>query len=214
MNAYAVPLVGASVALTFPEPYGNVEVPQIYRVVAVRPRQLVLWPHGQTGGAVPPPGVPCLVAPADGPGGSSCEAEVVSSGGSRLVVDIAPDPRQHPRYRRPCRVRLEVPGSGLGVVAAVLEDISAGGMRVHTTVLLPLDSRVFVSVLLAETQPILAIAQVRGVYRGAGPDSVVARLQFTMMPPTHAARLAALLEWPLIELEGDDLAPTEVVGRS
>jgi hypothetical protein len=85
-------------------------------------------------------------------------------------------------------------------------------MRAYTAALLPLDSRVFVSVLPAETQPTRAIARVGGVYRGTGNDSVVTRLQFALMPPTRAARLATLLESPVLEADDNDLALREAVG--
>jgi len=199
MSLYAIPAVGTAVLVTLAEPYGSADAPVPYRVSDVRDRQLTL--HGDLQSIAPRPsaGVPCLVGSLDGGRGGTCEALVVGSSASMLIVDVARDPRQHPRYRRPSKVRLEVPGAQLGVVEGVLEDISAGGIRVRTTVPLPADQRVFVSVLLADTNPILALAEVRGVLRDThGPDFVV-RLQFTVMAPTHQARLALLLEWPIEE---------------
>ena len=209
MSQYKLPEVGAPVLVTLPRPYGRADAISRYTVADVRERQLTLRSEQPSVDPAPPPGVPCLVG-AMMPGGrrSSCEAVVVASGVSMLIVDVARDPRQHPRYRRPCKVTLEVPDMGLGVVEGVLEDLSAGGMRVHCPALLPLDHRVFVSILLSDTQPILAIGEVRGVDRGDGAGDLVARVQFTMMSPSHRTRLATLLEWPVEDEDGGPVAPS------
>ncbi|HVM67207.1 MAG TPA: PilZ domain-containing protein [Acidimicrobiales bacterium] len=199
MTSYAVPSVGAAVLVTLAEPYGSVDAPVPYRVSDVRDRQLTLHGDLQSGEPRPPAGVPCLVGSLEGTRGDTCEALVVGSGASMLIVDVARDPRQHPRYRRPSKVKLEVPGFQLGVVEGILEDISTGGIRVRTPVSLPLDQRAFVSILLADAHPILAIGEVRGVQRDDHGQGFVVRLQFTVMAPTHQARLALLLEWPIEE---------------
>lgn len=203
MKHYATPAIHTSVLVTLPQPYGDAGSPTSYRVAEVRDRQVVLHSEGRSGEPRPLAGVPCLVRSELGGRRSSCEALVVASTTSVLIVDVARDPRQHPRYRRPCTVRLEVPDTDLGVVEGVLEDMSAGGMRVHTPALLPVDSRVFVSIMPADTQPILAIAEVRGLHHAERPDDLVARLEFTLMAPSHQARLAMLLEWPIDEQSAD-----------
>jgi c-di-GMP-binding flagellar brake protein YcgR len=117
-----------------------------------------------------------------------------------LVVDVDPDPRRHPRYGVACKVGLEVPGTELGAFAGILEDLSAGGMRVRTPVQLSPDQRVFVSIELPEAPPIQALAEVRGMHHRGSDDEFVARLQFTFMSSLHQGRLEALLEWPAAEL--------------
>jgi hypothetical protein len=199
MAHYVIPAAGTAVLVTLAEPYGNVDAPVPYRVSDVRERQLTLHGDLQSDAPRPPAGVPCLIGSVDGGRGATCEALVVTASASMLIVDVARDPRQHPRYRRPCKVRLEAPGAQLGVVEGVLEDISSGGIRVRTPVSLPLDHRVFISILLADTYPILAIGEVRGAHLEGGPRDFVVRLQFTVMAPTHQARLALLLEWPIEE---------------
>jgi hypothetical protein len=196
---YTIPTAGTAVLVTLAEPYGDVDAPIPYRVSDVRDRQLTLHGDLQSGAPRPPAGVPCLIGSVDGGRGSTCEGLVVIASNSMLIVDVARDPRQHPRYRRPCKVRLEVPGADLGVVEGVLEDISTGGIRVRTDVSVPVDHRVFVSVLLADTYPILAIGEVRGEQLDTFAQQFVIRLQFTTMAPTHQARLALLLEWPIEE---------------
>ncbi|HZQ88240.1 MAG TPA: PilZ domain-containing protein [Acidimicrobiales bacterium] len=200
MNYRTLPAAGTLVLVTLPHPYARVDAPARYTVADVRGRQLTLLCEEQFGAPDPPSGVPCLVGTIDIDGRrSSCEAVVVASGASMVIVDVVPDPRQHPRYRRACKVRLEVPDSDLGVIDGVLEDLSAGGLRVHSPVVIPVDQRVFVSVLFADTHGVLAIAEVRGVQRGRTEGDFVMRLQFTLMAPSHRARLAALLEWPVVE---------------
>jgi hypothetical protein len=200
MNYRTLPAAGTPVLVTLPQPYARVEAPARYTVADVRGRQLTLLCVEEFGAPDPPAGVPCLVGSIDAAGRrSSCEAVVVASGASMVILDVMPDPRQHPRYRRACKVRIEVPESDFGVLEGVLEDLSAGGLRVHCPVFLPVDRRVFVSVLFAETQAVLAIAEVRGVQRGRRDGDLIARLQFTLMAPSHRARLAALLEWPVVE---------------
>jgi PilZ domain len=197
LNHYAIPPAGVPVHVTFPQPYGGGDWPVPYRVSGVSARQMTLWPVALVPEPKAPSGTPCLIGSTFGGRESLCEGVVVTSGPSTLVVDVARDPRRHPRYKRACKVRLEVPGRGLGVIEAELEDISTGGMRVRTPVPLPLDARVFVAVLLADTEPILAIAEVRGAHAGRAPNDRIARLQFTVMSPSHHARLATLLEWPV-----------------
>jgi hypothetical protein len=197
MSYYTIPPSGAPVLVTLAHPYGDVDAPVPYRVADVRDRQLTLQSDVACAEPRPGAGVPCLVVAEDGGRGKTLEAVVVVAGSSMLIVDVGRDPRQHPRYRRPCKVRMEVPGAGLGVVEGVLEDISAGGARVRTPMPLPVDRRVFVSIVLADTQPILGIAEVRGLQRDRRNQELVARLQFTVMAPTHQARLALLLEWPI-----------------
>ena len=199
MAPYMIPTAGSAVLVTLAEPYGSVDAPVPYRVSDVRDRQLTLHGDLQTDVPRPPAGVPCLIGAVNGGRGSTCEGLVVISSNSMLIVDVARDPRQHPRYRRPCKVRLEVPGAQLGVVEGVLEDISTGGIRVRTAVPVPVDHRVFVSVLLADTFPILAIGEVRSEQLDTATSEFVHRLQFTTMAPTHQARLALLLEWPIEE---------------
>jgi PilZ domain len=199
MTHYAIPAVGTAVVVTLAEPYGGVDAPVPYRVSDVRERQLTLLADAPSDAPCPAAGVPCLIGSVGGGRGSTCEALIVTSSASMLIVDVARDPRQHPRYRRPCKVKLEVPGAALGVVEGVLEDISAGGIRVRTHVSIQLDQRVFVSVLLADTHPILALGEVRGVQHDGGSRNFIVRLQFTVMAPTHQARLALLLEWPVDE---------------
>src|SRR5579862_1339750 len=127
MTHFAIPAVGSTVLVTLAEPYGSADSPVPYRVSDVRDRQLTL--HGDLQSTAPRPsaGVPCLVGALDGRRSGTREALVVGASASMLIVDVARDPRQHPRYRRPSKVKLEVPGSQLGVVAGVLEDISTGG---------------------------------------------------------------------------------------
>jgi len=194
LKPYDIPVTGTSVVVTLPHPYAGADHPCHYRVADVRDRQVTLHAEDRMAEPGPPAGVPCLVRSDLGGRRSSCEALVVASTRSVLIVDVASDPRQHPRYRRPCTVRLEVPDTDLGVVEGVLEDISAGGMRVHTPVLLPLDQRVFVSLVLADTPAIIAIGEVRGMHSGDRPHDLVARLQFTLIAPSHRARLTMLLD--------------------
>ena len=199
MSSYAIPPVGTPVLVTLAYPHGDVDAPAPYRVTDVRDRQLTLQTDVPCAEPRPSAGVPCLIATDDGGRAKTFEAVVVVAGTAMLIVDVGRDPRQHPRYRRPCKVNVQVPGAGLGVVEGVLEDISAGGARVRTPVLLPVDQRVFVSIVLADTQPILGIAEVRGMHRDRRTQELVARLEFTVMAPSHQARLALLLEWPVDE---------------
>jgi hypothetical protein len=197
MNPQSVPAVGMPVLVSVPRQYASADSPIPARVADVHDRQLTLVTETSLGEAGPPAGVPCVITFAcDGRQGR-CEAAVIASGATMLIVDLAGDLRRHPRYRHAGTVRLEVPGTSLGVIEGVLEEISAGGLRVHTPVLLPLDARAFTSILLADTHPILAIAEVRGVQHGDVAQDLIARLQFTMMAPAHRTRLAMLLEWPV-----------------
>jgi PilZ domain len=198
MKHNTLPTVGASVLVILPRPCGEAASPVLYRVVEVRDRQLTLRAGTVTTGRTPGPGVQCIIGPAGGARAARCDAVVVSSTTSALIVEVERD-REPPRSHRPYKVCLEAPDGGLDHVVGVLEDISAGGMRVHTPVPLPLGLRVFASILFADTQPVLAIAEVCGVCRGDGPDDHVARLQFTLMAPSHRARLNVLLAWPLDE---------------
>jgi hypothetical protein len=197
MDHQSLPSTGTPVLVTLPRRYARPGGQARYVVGDVQERQLTLLSDERCA-TVPPAGLPCLVRAAGTEGRrSSMEAVIVASGASMLVIDVASDPRRHPRYRRSCRVTLEVPDGELGVVEGVLSDLSAGGLRVRCPVLLPVDQRVFVTVLFTETQPVHALAEVRGVHRGEGAGDLVVRLQFTLIAPSHRARLAALLEWPV-----------------
>jgi hypothetical protein len=204
MDHHTLPGAGTWVLVTLPQPYASVESPARYTVADVRDRQLTLRPEERSAQPDPPPGVPCLVRSILPSGRQpSCEAVVVACGGSMLIVEVAAQPCLLPRYRRPCSVRIEVPDADLGVIEGVLEDLTASDVLVHLPVLLEPDHRVFVTVVLSDLQPLLALAVVRDVHRW-DDDDLVARLEFTAMAPSHRARLAALLEWPVTE-------PTDVV---
>jgi len=193
MSQYAGPEVGAPVLVALPAPYdGGSAV--TYLVADARDRQLTLHSEVPRLDASVPAGVPCLVSWVDSDRDTSREAIVVASTASALIVDMAPERRRHPRYRRLCAVRLQVPYSPLGVVEGIAEDISAGGMRIRTAVALPADARVFVSILPVGTPPILAVAEVRGPRSGDQPTHHLASVKFTLIAPSHAARLATLLE--------------------
>ena len=192
--------VGASVVVALPSPYGGPGSPRRYRVAAVLGREVTLRPEAGPIEPWPPAGAPCLI----GSGAAavrheSCEAVVVASSASMLIVEVVRDARRHVRFRVPCRARLEAPGTNLGVLEADVEDISMGGMRVRIPVLPPLDCRLFASVQVGDAPPILAISEVRGVHHGDEPGDLVVRLQFTVMAPSHQARLGALLEAPADE---------------
>jgi len=188
---------GSRVHVTLPEPYGRAGVPARYVVVDAYERELTLRPEAPPPAALPPVGTPCLIGPSlTEDCRSASEAIVVASGPSMLIVDVVVnDRRHHPRYRCACAVRVEVPGTAMGCVEGVLEDLSAGGLRARMPVLLPVDHRVFVSVLLPAAQPIAAIAVVRGAYWSGRRDHGLSRLQFRLMAPSHRARLDALLAW-------------------
>jgi hypothetical protein len=197
MSHHPLPEAGTWVLVTLPQPYAPLDAPARYSVADVHGRQLALQPEERVAQPDPPPGVPCLVRsvlPDGRP--ATCEAVVVASGASMLIVEVVGEPP--PRYRHPCKVTIEVPDAGLGVIDGVLEDLSAEGLRVHADAVLDPDQRVFVTVQLTDLQPVVAIAEVREVHRW-GEDDLVARLEFTVMAPSHRARLAALLEWPTTE---------------
>ena len=195
LSPYAIPAVGTTVLVTLPDPHGD-GTPRRFRVVEARERVLTLNPEGQLGEPGPPAGTPCLVgAIASGRPRAQCEAVVVSAGALALVVDVAPDPRKHPRHQRPWKVKLEAPGTGIGVVEGTMEDISVGGMRAGTPVRLPVDARVFVTVLVDRSAPVLAIAEVRAAHARDDAEGFVARLQFTVMARWQYLRLAVLLAW-------------------
>lgn len=69
-------------------------------------------------------------------------------------------------------------------------------MRVRTPVLLPVDARGFVSVLLPDEAPVLAIAEVCAGHVLQEGGGFVARLQLTVTARSHFVRLATLLTWP------------------
>ena len=106
MSSYAIPPVGTPVLVTLAHPHGDVDAPAPYRVTDVRDRQLTLQADGPCAEPRPPAGVPCLIATDDGGRAKTFEAVVVVAGTAMLIVDVSRDPRQHPRYRRPCRVNV------------------------------------------------------------------------------------------------------------
>ncbi len=147
-----------------------------------------------------PLGAPCVINP--GHVEQERLAVVVAAGSSVLIVDVARDPRRHSRYRRPWPVTLEATCSELGVVETTLEEISVGGMRVRTPVLLPVDAHVFVSVMLPDEPPVLGLAEVRAGHADSDEDGFVARLQFIVMARSHYLRLATALAWGARERDG------------
>jgi len=194
VSNYTVPAVGALVLVTLPHPYAG---PVRCRVAAARDRELTLHLDGEAGEPAPPPGTPCLVASLAGDDPpTDCEAVVVALGASVLVVDMARDPRRHSRHRRPWAVRIEPVSTTAGVVDATVEDVSVGGMRVRGDVLLPVEARVFVSILLADAPPLPAIAEVRAAGAHPGGAGYTARLQFTVMARSQYVRLATVLASP------------------
>jgi hypothetical protein len=213
MTQYANASVGTAALVALPDPYGDGTSRATYTVADVRGRQLTLQSSLPCSGADIPSGVPCVVSWVERARGATREAIVVASTASALIVDVAPERRSHPRYRRTCPVRLQVPYSPLGVLDAVAVDISAGGMRVSTRVALPPDARVFVTIIPAAVPPVLDLAEVRGPRRGERPTEHIASLKFTLIAPSHAARLAALLQSPAGEHDQDPVQP-EVVGAA
>jgi len=200
MDHHSLPGAGTWVLVTLPQPYASVEPPVRYTVADVRDRQLTLRPGERFAQPGPPPGVPCLVRSILPSGRRQrCEAVVVACGGSTLILEVAAQACLVPRYRRPCSVRIEVADADLGVIEGVLEDLTASDVLVHLPVLLEPDHQVFVTVVLSDLQPLLALAVVRDMHRWDDADDLVARLEFTAMGPSHRARLAALLEWPVTE---------------
>jgi hypothetical protein len=195
MRHHQLPEAGTWVLVTLPQPYAPVDAPARYAVAEARDRHLALRAEEGSARPDPPPGVPCVVRSVLTQGRSAiCEAVVVASGASVLMVEAAAEPPR--RYRQPCKVAIEVPDAGLGVIECVLEDLWADGLRVHTGTVLTAVEHVFVTLQLSEMQPILAMAEVREVHRW-GDHDLLAALEFTLIAPAHRARLAALLEWPV-----------------
>ena len=142
-------------------------------------------------------GTPCLVDYTNGARRLNIDAIALSSGPGGVILQLhIADRRRSPRYGQPMTVTIEVPGTGLGVIEGVAEDISLGGLRLRVPAHLPAGRRAFVSVAVADRDPILAAARILTCERTVGGLSHFARVEFTLVSAHDQARLFALMDWP------------------
>ncbi len=206
MSLYLVPPVGTSVLVVLPTFEGAPPTPLPYRVTDVRDRQITLHCGAAPRGAVAASGAPCLLSWLSETKGSTREGIVVATTSTALVVDVAPDRRKHTRQPREWPVRLEVPYGSTDVIDGVAEDVSQGGMRVRAQETLEVGTRLFACLPVSGAPPIVALGEVRGVRPYQGDGGCVIRVVFTLMAPSHAARLATLLALPDFAADTEDQA--------
>ena len=145
--------------------------------------------------------MPCLVRPVAAPEEMFVDAFARTSHDGGLILHMdAVDARRHHRYAQSIAVAIQPPGSD-GVYGTT-EDISLGGVRARVPTPLPPVRRVFLSLMPAESSPIVATARMVSCERSDGPGSYLVRLEYASMATAHRARL-----WLLLEATAEGEAP-------
>jgi len=198
-----MPLIGTEIGVEFPkvevplDPAGRYTVTDVDERGDVTARPVFEQAPRVRGGT------PCLVDYDFGGTRFMVDAMTVSSGAGGVVLQLSmADPQPVPGHHRPVAVTIEVPGSGLGLVAGITEEISLGGLRVLVPVALPVDRRAFVSLGVADAAPILAAARTLSCSPAKGSRSYVQRVVFTMVSVHDQARLFAIVKWAALERSG------------
>jgi hypothetical protein len=195
--ARPLPSIGSRIHLEFPKVQGRLDSAGRYLVVDV---------DGADGVTARPlrgdppeirAGTPCLVDYTKGARRLNIDAIALSSGAGGVILQLhTADQRRSPRSGQPMTVTIEVPGTGLGVIEGIAEDISLGGLRLRVPAHLPAGRRAFVSVTVADREPILAAARILTCERTVDGLSHFARVEFTLVSAHDQARLFALMDWP------------------
>jgi len=145
-------------------------------------------------------GTPCVVCYIDQGDEQHSGALVVGSGPDGVVLRLQ-DERQHPRYRRPLAVTVEVPGDRR-MRYGVTEDVSLGGFRAEIDGMVASGNWAFASLRLATADPIVAIVRPLSCDQVDGRGAYVVRARFGVMSTADQLRLFALLDWPVDEPVG------------
>jgi hypothetical protein len=137
--------------------------------------------------------MPCLVRPMAAPEDMFVDAfaRTAHDGGLILHLDGV-DSRLHRRYPLTMPVVVQPPGS-VGMVGTT-EDISLGGLRAHLPAPLPAVRRVFVSLTLPGSPPIVGTARMVSCERSDGAGPYLARVEYASMATADRARLWVLLD--------------------
>jgi hypothetical protein len=145
-------------------------------------------------------GTPCLVHSTIEAERQIREAIVLSSGPGGVIVQVHPaDEHRLPHCRRPMTVLVEVPGTQLGVVEGVTEEISVGGVRARVPVELPTCRRAFISLPGEDSTPILAVATILACGPTIAERTYFLRAEFTLVSPHDQLRLFALMNWSTLQ---------------
>jgi hypothetical protein len=198
-----MPVIGTQIRVEFPKVAVPLEPAGHYTVTDVDERgDVTAWPVFEQAPPVQA-GTPCLVDYHVGGERFIVDAMTVSSGAGGVVLQLSmADPEPVPGHHRPVAVTIEIPGSDLGLVEGVTEEISLGGLRVLVPVAVPVDRRAFVSLGVADATPILAAARTLSCSPAKAPASYVLRVVFTMVTVHDQARLFAMVKWAALERTG------------